>query len=99
MKNVEAISKDVYACFYFFSLSLSLSLTSTRCFLESLVSVCLYFFPPFFWLFLYKLRTFWRVYVNWHAHCNHVGVNVVCIDAVYKCCIKTSLTQGHKHLP
>lgn len=26
--------------------------------------------------------------VNWHAHCNHVGVNVVCIDAVYKCCIK-----------
>lgn len=26
--------------------------------------------------------------MNWHAHCNHVGVNVVCIDAVYKCCIK-----------
>lgn len=23
-----------------------------------------------------------------HAHCNHVSVNVVCIDAVYKCCIK-----------
>lgn len=35
--------------------------------------------------------------MNWHAHCDHVGVNVVCIDAVYKCCIKKknlSLLKG-----
>lgn len=84
--------------FIFFSLSLSLF--NLNPVLSGISCQCVFIFlSPFFWLFLYKLRTFWRVYVNWHAHCNHVGVNVVCIDAVYKCCIKTSLTQGHKHLP
>lgn len=42
-----------------------------------------------------------RAFVNWHAHCNHVGVNVVCIDAVYKCCTKKKeilVAQRHKHL-
>lgn len=83
--------------FFFFSVSLS----NLNPMLSEISCQCVFIFLLFFlfWLFLYKLRTFWRVYVNWHAHCNHVGVNVVCIDAVYKCCIKTSLTQGHKHLP
>lgn len=34
--------------------------------------------------------------MNWHAHCDHVGVNVVCIDAVYKCCIKKKTSHCSK---
>lgn len=60
-------------------------------FIVLLMCVCISFmftFPLF--LFFFIVRKSWRVYVDWYTHSNHIGVNVVCIDAVYKCCIKTS---------
>lgn len=67
----------MHALIFFVSFS-----TWTWCFLES---VCISL--PFISFF----KKNQMVYVDSHAHCSHVGVNVVCIDAVYKCCIKTSL--------
>ena len=80
-------------CFvYLFNLNLVLSGISC------LMPVCDFspcFLLPFISFFLFFCSRVeeknWRVYVDWHAHCSHVGVNVVCIDAVYKCCIKKPL--------
>lgn len=81
----EAISKDLYACSYFFC-------TWSLCFLVFLVNAFMYSLPvslPFVAFFFSKVKKKWRVYVDWHAHSTYVGV-LVCIDSVYKCCIKTS---------
>lgn len=60
--------------------------------------MCLYFFFPFLVAFI-EAENMLEGLRELACPLPTVGVNVVCIDAVYKCCIKTSLIQGHKHLP
>lgn len=73
-----------------FNLNLALSGISCQCLYSLHVSLPLTYIPHYFFLLGIK-KLGGRVRVNWHAHCNHVGVNVVCIDAVYKCCIKKKI--------
>lgn len=73
------------------ALNFSFQLEPDAFFIVVLMRVCIYFmfiFPLFLFFILFVGS--WRVYVDRRASSNHIGVNVVCIDAVYKCCIKTS---------